>query len=289
MLVPQIVFCAFILTLSISLSGASLPAHAVGRCVRVLGVTAPEDAKKVGFDYIELALQDLLPLNDKEFDEVVARIRAIGLPALSGYGFMPAKVKIVGPDADPASIESSLRTGLQRAEKLGLKMVVYGNLLSEARRYPEGFSKETAWKQLVAFGHSAANEAKKHGITILFEPMPARSTNTVNTIAEALELVKEVNDPNFQMLIDFTYVAQGKEDLSIVQRAAPYIKQVEIANPNGRVYPRVAEEADYTSFFQALKRGGYGGGFSIHGAPSDFFVDAPRAIALLRQLISQNF
>jgi hypothetical protein len=64
---------------------------------------------------------------------------------------------------------------------------------------------------------------------------------------------------------------------------------VEISNPNGRVYPKTPEEADYAGFFRALKAGGYRGGFSIHGAPSDFFVDAPRAIAMLRAVAGPVF
>ena len=62
------------------------------------------------------------------------------------------------------------------------------------------------------------------------------------------------------------------------------IRQIEIQNPNGRVYPRSVDEADYASFFRALKAGGYRGGFSVHGGPTDFFTDAPRAIDVLRRL-----
>src|SRR5215475_1988061 len=88
-----------------------VPGYPIGRCVRVLGVTAPEDAKKAGFEYVELALQDLLPLNDKEFAKTITRIRALGLPALSGYGFMPGDLMIVGPSADAAEIGRAVRKG----------------------------------------------------------------------------------------------------------------------------------------------------------------------------------
>jgi sugar phosphate isomerase/epimerase len=259
-----------------------LPNHPIGRCVRVLGVTAPEDARTAGFEYVELALQDLLPLPDAEFARIVERIHKLGLPAISGYGFMPADVMIVGPSVDWAKVDEALRHGIGRAKQLGLSMVVYGNLLNRARRAPEGFSIAEARKQLQEFGKRAAREGKKNGLTVLFEPMPPASTNTINTVAEGLALVEAVNDPHFQLLIDFGYVTQSKEDLKILHRAAKHIRQVEIQNPNGRVYPKAAEEADYASFFRALKQGGYRGGFSIHGAPTDFFVDAPRAIAMLR-------
>ncbi len=265
-----------------------VPGFPVGRCVRVLGVTAPEDARTVGFEYLELALQDLLPLSEADFDREVARLRALGMPLLSGYGFLPADLKIVGPDVKAAAIDAALSRGLARAARFGLKMAVYGNLNTSSRRAPEGFPRERAWEQLVDFGRRAAAEGRRHGVIVLIEPMPARSTNTINTVAEGLRLVRAVGDDYFQMLVDYSFMSQGGEDMSILHEAARHIRQVEISNPNGRVYPRAETESDYAAFFRALAKGGYRGAFSIHGAPDIFFADAPRAIALLRRLAAAH-
>jgi D-psicose/D-tagatose/L-ribulose 3-epimerase len=258
----------------------------IGRCVKVLGVTAPEDAQTVGFDYVELALQDMLPLSDADFATHVARIKALKILAISGYGFLPEALRIVGPEVDTKKVDGALRHGIDRAEKLGLKFVVYGNLLTKGRTPPDAFPPAEARKQLIDFGKRAATEAKSHGIIVLFEPMPARAGVMVNTVAEALALVRAVNSPNFQMLVDYGNFTTAKEDLNTLRQAAPYIRQVEIQNPNGRVYPQLPTESDYASFVKALKNGGYRGGFSIHGAPKNFFEDAPRAIAMLRQVVA---
>src|SRR5262245_2561004 len=199
--------CALFL-LAFAAIHAQVPGYPIGRCVRVLGVTAPEDAKKIGFEYLELALQDLLPLSEDEFAKTVDRIKAVGIPAISGYGFMPADIAIAGPTADRIQIEAALRHGLHRAQRLGLSMVVYGNLLNRARRVPEGFD---AHAQLTAFARLAAKEGKARGITVLIEPMPPSSTNTINSVKEALALIEEVNDPHFQMLVDFGYFTTGRE------------------------------------------------------------------------------
>ena len=262
--------------------------HPVGRCVRVVGVTAPEDARTAGFEYLELALQDLLPLPEPEFAAVVTRLKAVGLPALSGYGFLPADLKLVGPGADPAEIDRALKHGLGRARRLGLGMVVLGNLNGKTRQVPEGFDRPQAERQFLDFARRAAVLGGQHGITVLVEPMPARATNLINTVAEGLALVRRVNHPRLQLLVDYGYLVETKEDLAILHTAAPHIRQVEIQNPNGRVYPRQADESDYAAFFQALRRGGYRGGFSVHGKPTVFFEDAPRAITLLRGLAAQH-
>jgi sugar phosphate isomerase/epimerase len=261
--------------------------YPIGRCVRVVGVTAPEDAAKVGFDYVELALQDMLPLADEEFEKQVARIKALKIPAISGYGFLPAELRVVGPEVDRAKVDEALRFGLGRAQRLGLKMAVYGNLLTRGRSVPEGFAKAEAWKQMVEFGRRAAAEAGRRGMTVLFEPMPARGGVLVNTVAEAAELVKAVGDEHFRLLVDYGYFTDSGESLGVLRGAAGLVRQVEIQNPKGRVYPRAAGESDYAGFVRALQDGGYKGGFSIHGAPTDFWVDAPRAIEMLRGVVGR--
>jgi sugar phosphate isomerase/epimerase len=261
-----------------------VPGFPIGRCVQVVGFTTPEEAKKVGFEYLELAMPALLTLSDEAFAKEVARLHGIGLPLVSGYGFLPGNLRVVGTNVDNAELDKAVRQGLSRAKQLGLGMVVYGNGLTGTRKVPAGFSRETARRQFLEFIRRAAIEAKKQEITILIEPLPRESTDLINTVAEALAFVEEVDHPNVQMLVEYSKFVAGNEDLTIIQRAAKHIRQVEMQNPNGWIYPASVDEADYASFFRALKRGGYHGGFSIHGKPGDVFVNGPRAIAVLRTL-----
>lgn len=263
-----------------------VPGFPIGRCVLVLNITSPEDAKTAGFEYLELNLPDLLPLSDEEFARVVFRLKSIGIPLLSGYGFMPADLKLVGPEVDQKRVDAALRRGLDRAQQLGLRFVVHGNLIAGTRRAPADFPVTEARKQFADFCRRAAREGASRGITVLVQPMGTNVTNVINTVAEGLALVEEVKSPNLQMLVDFSSMIEGKEDFSILQKAGRHIRQIEIQNPNGRIYPISADEADYASFFRALKAGGYRGGFSIHGKPGDFFTNAPKAMTMLRGLIA---
>jgi sugar phosphate isomerase/epimerase len=260
----------------------------IGRCVQVLNVVTPEEAKQVGFEYLELALQNLLPLPDEEFAKQVARIRGIGLPALSGYGFLPGDLRVIGTNVNDVRVDEVVRHCLGRAKQFGITMVVYGNSLAGSRKVPAEISRTAARQQFVGFIRRAAVEAEKHGITILIQPMPRESTDLINSVAEGLEFIEEVNHPHVQMLVDYSRFVQSKEEMEVITRAAKRIRQIEIQNPNGWVYPVSAEESDYAAFFRALKRGGYQGGFSIHGRPGDVFVNGPRAITLLRNLAAEH-
>ena len=261
-----------------------VPGFPIGRCVKVLNIQTPEEAKQVGYEYLELALQDLLPLTDEEFAKTVARLKGIGLPALSGYGFLPADLKLVGPAVDQARIDKELKNAFTKAKQLGLTYVVHGNLLGDSRKIPAGFPREKARAQFIEFARHAAIEAKKYNLTILIMPLSLSGADLINTIGEAYELVQTAKQPNLQIMLDYTTFVQSKEDLRILTKAAKAIRQVEIQNPNGRIYPVSADESDYAGCFRALKQGGYRGGFSVHGKPGDVFVNAPRAITLLRKL-----
>ena len=65
--------------------------------------------------------------------------------------------------------------------------------------------------------------------------------------------------------------------------AAQDIVHTHIANPQGRDYPLSPGESNYAPFFENLCRIGYSGRLSIEASTSDFAVQAPRAIAMLRK------
>jgi hypothetical protein len=59
-----------------------VPGYPVGWCIRANG-SAPEEADLAGFEYVELALQDVNDLSDEDFDKLASRLQklaAAGLP-----------------------------------------------------------------------------------------------------------------------------------------------------------------------------------------------------------------
>ena len=148
---------------------------------------------------------------------------------------------------------------------------------------PEGFPKEEAFQQLVAFGKRIAPEARANGITVVIEPLRRQETNIINTTAEGFELVKAVGDPNFELLIDFYHLASEKEDPAIILQVREHIRHLHMANPQGRVFPLEWDEFDYAPFFANLRKIGYAGRISVEASSPDIPTQGPRAIALLRR------
>jgi D-psicose/D-tagatose/L-ribulose 3-epimerase len=250
----------------------------VGYCVGLKGL---ETAKAAGFDYVELGVTEIAALSDDEFETALARVKQVGIPTPNANLFIPASTRLTGPEAaDPEAVMAYVRKAFGRLNRLGVKIVCFGS--GGARRVPDKFPKEEAFKQLVAFGKRAAREAAAHGITIVIEPLRQQETNIINTAAEGLELVAAVGDPNFELLIDFYHLASEKEDPAIIFRARDHIRHLHMANPQGRVFPLEWGEFDYAPFFENLRRIGYTGGISVEASSKDAASEGPRAIALLR-------
>jgi sugar phosphate isomerase/epimerase len=261
-----------------SFSARPSSAVRVGYCTGLKNLDA---AKAAGFDYVELSATEIASLGDDEFAAVAARIKALGLPTPAANLFLPATLKVTGPDIHPDQQMQHVHKALTRLASLGTEIVVFGS--GGARRVPDGFPKEEAFRQLVDFGRRAAREARAAGITITIEPLRMQETNIINTAAEGLDLVNAIADPNFELMIDFYHLASEHEDPAIVFKAKDHIRHLHMANPQGRVFPQAWDEYDYAPFFANLRAIGYDRRISVEASTTDLGVQAPRAIALLRR------
>ena len=256
---------------------AAQPRVQVGYCTSVRNIAA---AKAAGFDYIEVGTSEIAAMPDADFEQALQNAKEVGLPVPAANTFLPAAIKVTGPTIDPEQQLAYVKKALDRLSKLGVQTVVFGS--GGARRVPDGFSKDEAFKQLVAFGKRAAPEARARGVTIAVEPLRKEETNIINSAAEGLALVEAVNDPNFQLMIDFYHLSSEHEDPAIVSRAKDHVRHLHMANPTGRVFPLAWEEFEYGPFFAALRQTGYNRRISVEASTKALSADAPRAIALLR-------
>ena len=270
--------CLLVAALSVAVSSQTPAKVRVGYCT---GLKNLEAAKAAGFEYVELSTTEIAGLSDADFEAAAARIKELGIATPAANLFLPGTLKVTGPQIDPEAQMAHVRKAFARLAKLGTEVVVFGS--GGARRVPDGFAKEEAFKQLVDFGKRAAREARANGITIAIEPLRKQETNIINSAAEGLELVNAIGDANFQLMIDFYHLASEQEDPSIVLRARDHIRHLHVANPTGRVFPQKWEEFDYAPFFANLRAIGYDKRISVEGSTTDLAAQAPPAIALLHK------
>jgi D-psicose/D-tagatose/L-ribulose 3-epimerase len=268
---------------SVCLSSAGKKPRAVrvGYCSSLAEIDA---VKAAGFDYIELRTSEVAALSDADYEKLAEKLKQIDLPVPVTYLFIPADIKLTGPQANKDQQMDYVRRALDRVSKLGATTVVLGS--GPARRYPEGFSKEEAFRQLVDFCKRLGPEARKRGITIAIEPLRKEESNIINNLAEGLTLVKAVRDPNIQLNVDYYHLAMEKEDPAIILEVRKYVRHVHTANPEGRVFPLKWDEYNYGPFYEALRKIGFDREISIEGSTKDFQHEAPQAIAFVRHALA---
>jgi D-psicose/D-tagatose/L-ribulose 3-epimerase len=270
------------LAVLLAASAASQSRVQIGYCAPLKDVSA---AKHAGFDYVELSTTEIAALSDADFEQTVATLTDTGLPVPVTNLFLPAVLKVTGPEADTARQMAYVAKAFDRVARLGVRIVVFGS--GGARRVPEGYPRDDAVRQMVDFGRRIAPLAQARGLTVAIEPLRREETNIINSAAEGLDLVEAVRDPAFQLMIDFFHLSREHEDPRIVVRAASHLRHIHLANPEGRVFPLAYDEYDYEPFFANLRNIGYDQRISIEASTTDLQRDGPRAIALVRRALGR--
>jgi len=259
-----------------------------GRSAQVqIGVCAsPRDLEKAdhyGFDYLEPPAATIAAMNDADFQAFKARVLASRLRCPSFNSFIRT-LRVVGDDVQQRALQAYLDLCLSRCRELGGEIVVWGS--ASSRDVPEGFSRQRAWAQIKDFLRVAGDAARQHRCVIAIEPLRHQESNIINTAAEALRLVHEVDHPNVRMIVDYYHLRVENEDPEIIWKARREIVHFHFANPHGRRWPRsVTEDPEYGRFFALVKKIGFRGGISIEGNGS-FEEDARASLDFFHRELS---
>jgi len=229
---------------------------------------------------MEVRTTEVAALSDADFEKLVLRLRELALPVLAAYQFLPADIKLTGPNVDKVRQTEYLRRAFDRVSRLGARVMVFGS--SGARQVPDVFSRTEAFGQLVDFGKRAGAEARSRNITIAIEPQRRVESNIINNVGEALAWVEAVNDPNVELMIDYYHFSVEKEDAAVIPKVKAHLRHLHMANPNQRVMPLNWDEYDYAPFFAALRGIGYDRLIGLEASTNDLKADGPKTIALLR-------
>jgi D-psicose/D-tagatose/L-ribulose 3-epimerase len=160
-------------------STVAVSALPIGYCGPIKDIDA---AKTAGFDYFELRTSEVAALSDADYDKLIAKLKQVAMPSPVAYWFVPADIKLTGPNIDKAKQAAYLERALSRMSTLGVHVIVFGS--SGARNFPEGFAKQEAFDQLVDFGKRTGPIARKYGITVAIESQRREESNIINTTQE---------------------------------------------------------------------------------------------------------
>ena len=125
--------------------------------------------------------------------------------------------------------------------------------------------------------------ARRHGVTVVVEPLNRQECNVLTTVRECAALVREVAHPGVRLLVDAYHLLRDNDSPEDIAAHGDLLAHVHIATGCNRLAPG-AEPCELAPFFAALAKAGYDGRVSIEGNIPDPAKQLPAALALLNRL-----
>ena len=94
---------------------------------------------------------------------------------------------------------------IELCHDLGGGVMVIGS--PKQRSLVDGQTYAGAWQRAVELFHGACDKARDAGVTLCIEPLGKTETDFINTMAEGLKMMREINHPNFKVHLDVKAMA----------------------------------------------------------------------------------
>ena len=246
-----------------------------------------EDVAAWGYDYAEaspgLLDPDLMdpgaPIGEAA-QKALARLRSAPMPVASLCGFIPAPeengLMVVGPHVDPGRLRAYVTRVFDLMQRAGIEVIGYGS--GSSRWVPDGFPRDRALEQVRDFLRMCDDLGGPRSVRVALEPYNRDDANLLNTVPEALELVREVDRPNSQLMADFVHMKLNDEPFDELVPAGPHLIHTHIGEP-GRNCPLTTPE-EHAVFLQTLRDAGYEGRVTQTGELPAYAAPAAAAAAL---------
>lgn len=255
-------------------------------------------AAQLGYDGLEVApftlAGDPMDISDAQAGEFRRMARDHGL-AISGLHWLlvaPAGLSIV--DADAAVRERTvgvMRRLVELCALMGGRYLVHGS--PKQRSVPAGSTRDEALERATECFAQAGAAAAAAGVVYCIEPLSARETNLIHTVAEAVAIVDRVGSPGLKTMIDCSAAGQMERDSvpELMARWMPtgHVAHVQVNDPNRRGPGQGAMRfAPILAQLRALQAAGeYHGIVAVE--PFDYVPDGPgcaaRAIGYLKGIV----
>ena len=243
-----------------------------------------ELAASLGYDGLEIAPFTLAEAPERIDRAEAMRIRKVvesfGLVVTGLHWLLvkPAGLSLTDPDPVVRSRTLDVVSRLvSLCAELGGSVLVHGS--PKQRQVAAGETHAVARSRLRAFLADAARLAEAHGVVYCIEPLSARETEMINTVAQAAELVSEIGSTALRTMIDCSAAGQS-EAVSVPELIDTWlptglIGHVQVNDPNRRGPGQ--GNMRFGPIFAALKRHGYDGTVAVE--PFDYVPDGPGTAA----------
>lgn len=175
--------------------------------------------KRLGYDGLEIAPFTLAESADKVSARQRKEVRRIvednGLEIVGLHWLFAGPAGLHMTTTDDAMwgrTRDYLSCLLDLCGDLGGKVLVLGS--PKQRSLVEGQTKEGAWQRAADLLGSVLDKAAGLGATICLEPLSPVETDFINTVAEGMEMVRQIDHPNLRIHLDVKAMCSEAEPVS---------------------------------------------------------------------------
>ncbi|MBK8525824.1 MAG: sugar phosphate isomerase/epimerase [Rubrivivax sp.] len=255
-------------------------------------------AAALGYDGLELApftlADDPLRITDAQALAFARTAQDHGLQITGLHWLLVAPTGLSIVSSDGALRERTTQLMERMVELcalMGGRYLVHGS--PKQRSVPPDSTPQQAWNRARECLARAAQRAQTCKVTYCLEPLSPRETDLVNTVEQAVRMVREVGTPALKTMIDCSAAGQAETETvaALMQRWMPtgHIAHVQVNDPNRRGPGQGAMRfAPILRSLRTMQRlGHYGDTIAVE--PFDYLPDGPgcaaRAIGYLRGVL----
>jgi len=228
-------------------------------------------AKKIGLEYLELAVNRILLYDDFRFESFKKELAEGPLPCLACNNFIDPSIKLVGRDYNQGVFENYVSKALSRIASIGAKKVVFGS--AKARNIPSYLSAEEGKAQIIERIKFMATVAEKHGIEIEIEHLNRTESNCINTFEESVSIAKQLNRPNVKSIFDYYHFAISGEKEELIRKNEAWIGHMHFACTLERHMADLDDAKKLKSIFCILRDCSFDDTFSLEAYFPNFEMD----------------
>jgi sugar phosphate isomerase/epimerase len=221
-------------------------------------------AAALGYDGLEVApftlgeAPHLLSARERSALRRAAADAGIAISGLHWLLVTPAGLSLNGPDAAiRAKTLEVMRRLVGLCADLGGTVLVHGS--PAQRSVAPDDDANAAWERAREAFAAIAEDAGKAGVTYCVEPLSPRETNFINTVEDAVRMVKAIDHPAFRAMIDTSAAGLTEDEpvAALIERWLPtgLIAHMQV-NDRNRRGPGEGEDR-FAPIFAALLRNGY--------------------------------
>jgi len=219
---------------------------------QIAGQTGYKGIEIAAFTLVKEGVQEITPTKR---NEMLSTMKNAGIECVGLHWLLTPPPKGLHFTTPDAAIRQKTIAYLDElidfCGDLGGPYMIFG---SPKQRNTMGVSVEEAKKYFAEGLAKVADHAQARGVKMLIEALGKGATDVVNTMAEALELSRQVNHPAVKIIFDFHNTTDETKPFDVlIKEYFQHIHHIHVQEKDGKHLGTGTAVNDYVKAFQVLK------------------------------------